>query len=79
MALCNLIGHRRCHDIIDTVPPLALCVNVFCFNFSAYIRFFVNVLIEMNVNIRNEFNFSDVCRSVNYIGSGLIHFARDPM
>ena len=88
MALYNLIGHRRCHDIIDTVPLLALCVNVFCFNFSAYIRLFVNVLIEMNVNIRNEFNFSDVCRSVNYIGSlakfkwtplGLIHFARDPM
>ena len=40
-----------------------------CFNFSAYIRLFVNVLIEMNVNISNELNFSDVYRSVNYIGS----------
>ena len=40
-----------------------------CFNFSAYIRFFVNVLIEMNVNISNEFNFSDVYRSVNYTES----------
>ena len=46
----------------------------------------VNVLIEMNVNISNELNFSDVYRSVNYIGSlakftwtpsGLIHFAHD--
>ena len=39
------------------------------FNFSAHIRFFVNVLIEMNVNISNELNFSDVYRSVNYNGS----------
>ena len=46
-----------------------------CFNFSAYIRFFV--LTEMNVNISNELNFSDVYRSVNYIG--FIHFACDPM
>ena len=58
MALCNLIGHRRCHDIIDTVPPLALCVNVFCCNFSAYIRFFVNVLIEMNVVCVCVFGFN---------------------
>ena len=28
---------------------------VYCFIFSAYIRFFLNVLIEMNVNINNEF------------------------
>ena len=28
-----------------------------------------NVLIEINVNISNELNFSDVYRSVNYIGS----------
>ena len=65
-----------------------------CFNFSAYVIFFVNVLIEMNVNIcnliemnvniSNELNFSDVYRSVNYTSkvymhpSGFIHFARDP-
>ena len=35
-----------------------------CFNFSAYVRFFVNVLIEMNVNISNELNFSEVYRSI---------------
>ena len=48
-----------------------------CFNFSAYMRFFVNVLIEMNVDISNELNFSDVYRSVNYIG-WLANFASDP-
>ena len=83
MALYNLIRRRRRHDVIDAVPLLAekLRVNVFpvsrktackcfsCFNFSAYIRFFVNVLIKMNVNISNELNFSEVYRSVNYIGS----------
>ena len=36
---------------------------------GAYIRFFVNILIEVNVSISNELIFSDVCRSVNYIGS----------
>ena len=46
-----------------TVPQLAetLRLNVhYFFNFSAYIRFFVKVLIETNVNISNEINFSDV-------------------
>ena len=32
----------------------------YCFNFSAYKRFFVKILIETNVNISNELNFSDV-------------------
>ena len=41
----------------------------YCFNFSAYIRFFIKGLIDTNVNISNELNFSDVYRSVNYIGS----------
>ena len=35
----------------------------------SYIRFFINVVTEMNVNINNELNFSDVYRSVNYTGS----------
>ena len=30
--------------------------------------FFFNVLIEINVNISNELNFSDVYQSVNYTG-----------
>ena len=30
-----------------------------CFKFSAHIRFFFSVLIERNVNISHEFNFSD--------------------
>ena len=40
----------------------------YCFNCSAYIRFFVKVLIETNVNISNELHFSDVYQSLNYIG-----------
>ena len=60
--------------------------------FKHFIRFFVKVLIEMNVNISNELNLSDVYQSVNYTGSlptkvymnplgvqGIIHFARNPM
>ena len=61
----------------------------YCFNFSACTRFFVEVLIETNVNISNEHevNISEFYRSVKYIGSlakftrtppGFIHFARDP-
>ena len=67
MALYNLIGRRRRHDAIDAVPLLAekLRVNVFLIQFSAYIRFFVNVLTEMNLNINNELNFSDVYGSEN--------------
>ena len=58
----------------------------YCFNFSVYLRFLVEALIETNVNISNELNSDDVCRSVNYIvllatfsPAGFIHFARDPM
>ena len=39
---------------------------LYSFNFSAYIRFFVKILIETNINISNELIFSDVYRSVNY-------------
>ena len=40
----------------------------YSFNYSAYIRVFVKALIEINVNMSNELNFSDVFQSVNYIG-----------
>ena len=40
-----------------------------CCNFRTYIRFFIKVLIETNVNISNELNFSDLYRNVSYIGS----------
>ena len=36
---------------------------------SFYTRFFVNFCVEMNVNLSNEFNFSDVYRIINYTGS----------
>ena len=57
MVLYNLIGRRRRHDVIDAVPLLAEKLRVNVFLFSAYIRFFVKVLIEMNININNKFNF----------------------
>ena len=60
----------------------------YCFNLSTS-RIFVKVLIERNINISNELNFSDVFQSANYIGLiaskvyvnsvGFIHFACDPM
>ena len=41
----------------------------YCSNFSAHIKFFVKVLIKMNVNISNILNFSEVYQSANCIGS----------
>ena len=42
MALYNLIGRRRRHDIIDAVPLLAekLCVNVFLLQFKRLYQIF---------------------------------------
>ena len=70
MALCNLIGRRRYHDLNDAVPKLAekLRVNVLLLQFCTYVRFSVKVLIETNVKISNELNFSEAHPSVNYIG-----------
>ena len=48
----NLIGHCQHHDVINAVLMLVekLLVNVFLFNFSPHVRFFVKVLIETNIN-----------------------------
>ena len=43
-------------------------VNVYCFNVSAKIRFFVKVLIDTNVNIRKELNFYDVIEVLTTVG-----------
>ena len=42
MAVYNLIGRRRRHDVIDAVPLLAekLCVNVFLFQFYRLYQIF---------------------------------------
>ena len=40
-----------------------------CFILTAYVRFFVNILSETNVNISNELTFSDVYQRVKYNGS----------
>ena len=59
----------------DIMMPLTLLrskqkkkyvIMLYCTSFSTYIRFF-KALIKTNVNTSNELNFSDVCRSVNYI------------
>ena len=76
MVLCNMNGRRRHHDIIYAVPklagPLRLNISLRQFNHSCKI-FCQRFLVETNVNISNELNFSDVHRSVNYIGS-LVQF-----
>ena len=55
MALYGLIGRRRCSELAE---KLRVTVTILLQQFSAYISFFVTVLIETNVNIRNELNFS---------------------
>ena len=81
MAFYNLIGHQSC----SKVSWKTACQ---CFNFSAYGKFFVQVVIKTNLNISNELNFSDVFRKVIYIGSlakftctplGFVHSAHDQM
>ena len=68
MAFYNLIGRPRCSAVSrKTACKMFLS---YCFIFSAYLSFFVKVLIETNistVNISNELNFSGFHRSVNYI------------
>ena len=62
MAFQNLIGRRRRHDVNDDVPLLAekLRVNVFLLQLKRLYHIFHQRLIEMNVNISNEYNISDV-------------------
>ena len=66
MALYNLIGYQRCHNVTNAVLLSAekLHVNVLLFHFSTYIFFFLTVLIGMNVNISNELSFSKVCQNI---------------
>ena len=55
---------------VGAVPQLAekLHVTVLLLQFSAFITFFVKVLVERNENISNELNFSDVYQNVNCTG-----------
>ena len=46
----------------------------YCVSFSAYIRFYVNILILTKVNKRNTLIFSDVYRSVNYFESRSVSY-----
>ena len=57
MVFYNLTGHRRCSAAESYTASLLALIKIF------------RVLIETNVNISNELNFSDVYRNVNYTGS----------
>ena len=57
-----MIGRRRC----STVSRKTACKE-FTSSILALIKVSL-ILIEMNVNVSNELNFSDAYRSVNYIG-----------
>ena len=64
------------HGCLQSYRMLALfhsqwenCVQmVYCFSFSAYIRFFCQGFVEMCVIISNELNFSDVYQSFATLG-----------
>ena len=46
------------------------CTNVFPPRIKYFITFFFRLIkTQKNVNMRNELNFSDIYRSINYIGS----------
>ena len=64
MHFYNLIGRRQHHEVISAVPLLAKKKNcllmLYCFGFSASVRCFVKDLIETNVNISDDLDFSDI-------------------
>ena len=60
----NLIGRWCC----SAVSRKTACKCFTASSFSVYIRLFVKVLIEKNVNISNELNLSGVYRRVNTLG-----------
>ena len=66
MVLYILIGRRWHHNVNDAVPlfVIKLCANVL----ACMPDFLQKRLVEMNVNISNELNFSAVYRSINCIG-----------
>ena len=64
MTLYDLTGRWSC----SAVSRKTACKYFIASIFSAYIRLFIEVFIETNVNLSNEIIFSAVDRSVNYIG-----------
>ena len=51
---------------------------VFCLSFSAYIRFFDEVLIETNVNMRKELIFSDFIKVKTPLGHAIFLCTSSP-
>ena len=71
MALTNVIGRCKRHDVVDAVPLFqhTLSVNsLFAYKWDCLNNFSTNDR-EINVNISNEFNFSDVHGAMNHSGS----------
>ena len=72
MALTNVIGPCKRHDVVDAVPLFqhTLCVNsLFAYKCDRLDNFSTSDREKMNTNIRNEFNFSDVHGAMNNSGS----------
>ena len=64
MALYNLIGHWRCSAVRRITASKCFIASIL----GAYVRCFVKVLVERNVNVSTEIIFSDVYQSSNYTG-----------
>ena len=91
MAFANVIGRCKRHDAIDAILLFehTLWINsLFACKCDCLDNFFNKQYREMNVNISNEFDFSDVHGAMNHCGSlakltqtplGFIHFAHDPL
>ena len=72
MTLTNVIGRCKRHDVVNTVPLFqhTLCVNaLFAYKFDGLDNFSTSDSEKKNVNISNEFNFSDVHGAMNHSGS----------
>ena len=64
MTLYNLIGRRR----YSTVSTKTACQYLTASILALILDFVDKILMEINVNISNELNFSDFYRNGNYIG-----------
>ena len=71
MVLYILIGRRRRHDVNAAVRNKTAFKCFMCqyLHVARMPDFSPKFLVEINVNISNELNFSAVHRSINYIRS----------
>ena len=71
MAYTNVIGRCKRHGVIDAMPPFehTMCVNSLFACICDRLDNFSTSQREMNANIGNEFNFSEVHGAMNHFGS----------